>query len=65
MIRMYSRKYFCPVCQRKTGTLQRLYSEKNEDGERVLKCKYHGFQQYCNCSPSELEMIIEPDEDER
>lgn len=62
MIRYYSRKYFCPVCKQEKNKLVRLYSEKNEHGEKTLNCKYHGFQQYCNCSPSELELVIEDDE---
>jgi len=61
MIRMYSRKYFCPRCQEKYHIMRRLYSEKNERGERILVCKEHGFQQYCNCSPSELEVVVEDD----
>lgn len=60
-IRMYSRKYFCPVCNQTGRGLTRLYSEMNEEGEKTLNCKVHGFQQFCNCSPSELEMVIEDD----
>mgnify|MGYP003617585661 CR=1 FL=1 len=60
MIRQYSRKYLCPICK-KEGRLIRLYSEMLEDGKRGLFCDKHGFQQYCNCSPSELELIIVED----
>ena len=63
MIRLFSKKYFCPVCRNKEGKLIRLYSEILEDGRRGLFCSEHGFQQYCNCSPSELEPLIVPDED--
>lgn len=62
MIRMYSKKYFCPRCRENFGELRRLYGEIMEDGSRGLFCDRHGYQQKCNCSPSEMEMVIVPDE---
>lgn len=66
MIRQYSKKYFCNRCRKETGVLGKLYSEPVEgSNERGLFCEKHGFQQYCNCSPSELVLEIVPDKNKK
>lgn len=62
MIRMVSTKYFCGRCKQQFGTITSLYSDKDEKGEKTLNCPIHGFQQYCNCSPSDFKLVVIPDD---
>lgn len=57
---MVSKKYFCPTCKQE-GKISSLYSDVNDKGEKILCCEIHGYQQHCNCSPSDFTIVIVPD----